>query len=138
MTETINVADARAMFSSLLVRAENGEDIGISRALKPIAKLTTIGQKPGRTFGQFPELSMPRDKALEPTEKTNSPSGSERGLYPGYAHRVLAAVEPRIHERRNRGPWRIPKTSCRRPPSALTKSPRKCGWASGLKLKLWR
>lgn len=47
-----NVSEAKAELSKLLVLVENGEEVIISRAGKPVAKLTLIEQQPSpRKFG---------------------------------------------------------------------------------------
>ncbi len=53
-----NVTEAKAELSALLVLVENGEEVIISRAGKPIAKLTRLDayterRKPGQLKGQI-------------------------------------------------------------------------------------
>ncbi|HEY3782965.1 MAG TPA: type II toxin-antitoxin system prevent-host-death family antitoxin [Fimbriimonadaceae bacterium] len=55
---TRNVSEAKAQLSSLLVLVENGEEVIISRAGKPVAKLSAYKpsqepRKPGRFKGMF-------------------------------------------------------------------------------------
>jgi prevent-host-death family protein len=51
MTDTINVADAKAHFSDLLDRAARGEEIVIARAGKPVARIVPLADPPKRPFG---------------------------------------------------------------------------------------
>ena len=53
-----NVTEAKEQLSALLVLAESGEDVVISRAGKPIAKLVALkhgatGRKPGALKGKI-------------------------------------------------------------------------------------
>ena len=63
MASTVNVVEAKAHFSDYLSRAENGEEIIISRHNKPVAKLMPIGAevKSPRRFGEvlLPITEMP-------------------------------------------------------------------------------
>ena len=48
----VNVAEAKAQFSSLVRRAAGGEDIVIARDGKPLVKLVSLSQRPqARTPG---------------------------------------------------------------------------------------
>ena len=54
MTITVNVDDAKARLSSLLNRAEAGEDVIIARNGRPLARLTTLAaHRPDRTPGSL-------------------------------------------------------------------------------------
>ena len=53
MTESINVAEAKAKLSSLIDRAAAGEEIVIARAGKPLARLVPLEVMPKRQFGSM-------------------------------------------------------------------------------------
>lgn len=64
MTNTesaVNVADAKARFSELVTRAQNGDEIVIARAGHPVARLAPLAPPQERPFGQFPELQIAED-----------------------------------------------------------------------------
>lgn len=48
---TVNVQEAKTHLSSLIARAEAGEEIIIARAGRPILKLVPIAEPPRRKFG---------------------------------------------------------------------------------------
>jgi len=48
MAETYNIGEAKTHWSRLLQRVENGEEIVIARAGKPIASLAAIRERPAR------------------------------------------------------------------------------------------
>jgi len=55
---TVNIHDAKTHFSKLLTRVENGEDIVIARAGKPVARLLPLAKKshkraPGSAKGRI-------------------------------------------------------------------------------------
>jgi prevent-host-death family protein len=63
MSDSVNVYDAKTHFSRLVTRAENGDEIVISRHGRPVAKLvpySTMGAErtPGLWKGQ---VSIPAD-----------------------------------------------------------------------------
>lgn len=58
MVVTVNVHEAKSRLSELLVRVEQGEEIVIARAGKPVAKLTALSPPRDRTFGVM-QLSVP-------------------------------------------------------------------------------
>ncbi|MDQ1247097.1 MAG: hypothetical protein QG597_1467 [Actinomycetota bacterium] len=58
MTITVNVHEAKTRLSELLVRAEEGDDVVIARAGKPVARLTPVGPPPRRVFGGL-DLKFP-------------------------------------------------------------------------------
>jgi prevent-host-death family protein len=62
MTDTINVAEAKAKLSELLARVEAGEEFIIARAGKPIARLApqAAPQKPALKAGMWRHL-VPED-----------------------------------------------------------------------------
>ncbi len=54
MTITVNVYEAKTRLSSLLNRAESGEEIIIARNGRPVARLTAIAaHRPDRTPGSL-------------------------------------------------------------------------------------
>lgn len=64
MTLVLNVQEAKTRLSELLARVEQGEDVLIARAGKPVAHLTALGAPPPRAFGIL-ELVVP-DSFFEP------------------------------------------------------------------------
>jgi prevent-host-death family protein len=70
--EQVNMHEAKTHLSRLVERAERGEEIVISRAGKPAAKLVPVPQvKPGkRTLGGWEGLmEMPSDQEWERMDK---------------------------------------------------------------------
>lgn len=71
----INVHEAKTHFSKLLARVEAGEELVISRAGKPVAKLVPLAPEPrdrvpGRLVGKgwiAPDFDDELDFELEPT-----------------------------------------------------------------------
>lgn len=58
----VNVHEAKAHLSRLLLRVADGEEIVIARAGKPVAKLVPIEPKPQRVLGQDEGLfEVPED-----------------------------------------------------------------------------
>jgi prevent-host-death family protein len=58
MSEKVNIDDAKARFSSLVDRAEAGEEIVIARRGRPVARLVpfrrpAVKRKPGRLRGKI-------------------------------------------------------------------------------------
>ncbi len=64
MVTVLNVHEAKTRLSELLARVEQGEDIVIARAGKPVARLVAVHPSAGRTFGIIP-LQVP-DSFFEP------------------------------------------------------------------------
>lgn len=48
MGTTVNIHEAKTHLSRLLVRVQNGEEIVIAKAGKPIARLTAFSERPAR------------------------------------------------------------------------------------------
>uniref|UniRef100_S0DEC7 Putative type II toxin-antitoxin system family protein n=1 Tax=termite gut metagenome TaxID=433724 RepID=S0DEC7_9ZZZZ len=48
---TVNVLEAKTHFSKLLARAEQGEEIIVARAGKPVVRLVPVEELPPREFG---------------------------------------------------------------------------------------
>ncbi len=75
MSETVNVAEAKAKLSELLARVEAGEEITISRAGKPIARLVAApaDEAPRRKAGMWRHLfpsNWDSDTALDDDDPT--------------------------------------------------------------------
>ena len=59
---TINVFDAKAQFSKLIARAEQGEEIVISRHSRPVARLVPMpAARPDRVAGWVEPFDVPDD-----------------------------------------------------------------------------
>lgn len=48
MVTTVNIHEAKTHLSRLLERVQNGEEITIAKAGKPVARLTAIRERPAR------------------------------------------------------------------------------------------
>jgi prevent-host-death family protein len=48
MSTTVNIHEAKTHLSRLLERVQNGEEITIAKAGKPVARLTAIRERPAR------------------------------------------------------------------------------------------
>jgi prevent-host-death family protein len=67
MDGPVNVAEAKAHFSSLLDRAANGEEIVIAKGGRPVARLMPLEKRPKRPFGLFSHWpDIPDDVLLAP------------------------------------------------------------------------
>ncbi|HET7387622.1 MAG TPA: type II toxin-antitoxin system prevent-host-death family antitoxin [Nocardioidaceae bacterium] len=55
---TVNVHEAKTRLSELLARVENGEQVVIARAGKPVARLDAVAAAPERHFGVM-EFTVP-------------------------------------------------------------------------------
>ena len=64
MSDSINVAEAKAKLSHLLDRAARGEEIVIARAGKPLARLMPLADPPKRKFGIAKHWNLPPDDVL--------------------------------------------------------------------------
>lgn len=60
----MNVGEAKTRLSELLALVEQGEDIVLARAGKPVARLVRIEPRPARQFGQL-AFELP-DSFFEP------------------------------------------------------------------------
>lgn len=65
MAEQVNVQAAKTRLSELLARVENGEEITIARAGRPVARLVAIEDLPPREIG-FMNLGDIPDSFFEP------------------------------------------------------------------------
>jgi prevent-host-death family protein len=50
---TVNIQEAKTRLSELLVRVENGEEVVIARAGRPVARLQPVEKVPPRRFGGY-------------------------------------------------------------------------------------
>lgn len=50
---TVNVGEAKTRLSELLALVEQGEDVVLARAGKPVARLVRIEPRPPRQFGRM-------------------------------------------------------------------------------------
>lgn len=64
MSNSINVAEAKAKLSRLLDRAASGEEIVIARSGKPLARLVKLADPPKRPFGIMKHWKVPPDDVL--------------------------------------------------------------------------
>lgn len=69
MTETINVAHAKAQLSALIDRAAAGEEIVLSRAGRPVARLMPLAEQTPRQPGLLKHWRIPDDLFLEPMDE---------------------------------------------------------------------
>jgi prevent-host-death family protein len=66
---TVNVAEAKARLSALIDRAAAGEEIILSRAGRPVARLVPLAERPPRQPGVRRNWQIPDDLFLEPAEE---------------------------------------------------------------------
>lgn len=64
MSDSINVAEAKAKLSHLIDRAASGEEIVIARSGKPVARLMPLAEPPKRQFGIMKHWKVPPDEVL--------------------------------------------------------------------------
>jgi prevent-host-death family protein len=84
--EQVNMHEAKTHLSRLVERVEGGEEIVISRAGKPAAKLVPVPQaKPGkRTLGGWEgKFEMPSDEEWERIGKEVERDFEESEIFPG-------------------------------------------------------
>lgn len=99
MTDTINVAEAKAHFSDLLDRAARGEEIVIARAGKPVARIVPLANPPKRPFGIAKHWKLPPDEVLlapmseEDLRWAEGYHQTKDGLYTRATLRKLAAKD---------------------------------------------
>ncbi len=63
----VNIHDAKTHLSKLIERAENGEEVIIARAGKPVARLTAIASpERGRRFGAMKGKASVDERFFEP------------------------------------------------------------------------
>ncbi|MDR1294333.1 MAG: type II toxin-antitoxin system prevent-host-death family antitoxin [Bifidobacteriaceae bacterium] len=54
MTITMNIQEAKGRLSYLVAQAEQGRDVIIARAGRPVARLQALDEAPDRRLGLFP------------------------------------------------------------------------------------
>jgi prevent-host-death family protein len=68
MTKSINIAKAKAQLSALVDRAAAGEEIVLSRAGRPIARLMPLAEQLPRQPGVCRSWQIPDELFLEPAD----------------------------------------------------------------------
>jgi prevent-host-death family protein len=83
--ESVNMHEAKTHLSKLVERVEGGEEIVISRAGKPAAKLVPVSKKPGkRTLGGWEgRMRLPTDEEWEKMDKEIEQMFEESEIFPG-------------------------------------------------------
>lgn len=66
MTRSVNIAEAKAQLSALIDRAAAGEEIVLSRAGRPIARLMPLAERLPRQPGVRRSWQIPDELFLEP------------------------------------------------------------------------
>jgi prevent-host-death family protein len=69
MTKNINIAEAKAKLSALVDRAAAGEEIVLSRAGRPVARLMPLEEQTPRQPGLLKGWQIPDDLFLEPMDE---------------------------------------------------------------------
>jgi prevent-host-death family protein len=80
--EQVNMHEAKTHLSRLVERVEGGEEIVISRAGKPAAKLVPVKLGP-RKLGGWEEMEMPSDEEWEQMDKKIEQLFEESEIFPG-------------------------------------------------------
>lgn len=68
MTKSIEIGEAKAQLSALVDRAAAGEEIVLSRAGRPIARLMPLAERMPRQPGVRRSWKIPDDLFLGPTD----------------------------------------------------------------------
>lgn len=68
MSETVNIAEAKAHLSALVDRAAAGEEIVIARSGKPVARLVPLPDRAPRVPGAARHWRIPDELFLEPAD----------------------------------------------------------------------
>jgi prevent-host-death family protein len=68
MTKSVNIAEAKAQLSALVDRAAAGEEIVLSRAGRPVARLMPLAERLPRQPGVCRSWKIPVDLFLEPAD----------------------------------------------------------------------
>jgi prevent-host-death family protein len=68
MTKTVNIAEAKARLSALVDRAAAGEEIVLSRAGRPVARLMPLAERMPRQPGMRRSWRIPENLFLEPAD----------------------------------------------------------------------
>jgi prevent-host-death family protein len=69
MTHSVNIAEAKARLSALVDRAAAGEEIILSRAGRPVARLMPLVEQTPRQPGLLKDWEIPDDLFLEPMDE---------------------------------------------------------------------
>jgi prevent-host-death family protein len=69
MTTSVNIAEAKARLSALVDRAAAGEEIILSRAGRPVARLMPLAEQAPRQPGVRRHWQIPDDLFLEPMDE---------------------------------------------------------------------
>jgi prevent-host-death family protein len=69
MTKTVSLTEAKAKLSALVDRAAAGEEILVSRAGRPVARLMPLAKSPPRHPGICRHWSIPEELFLEPMDE---------------------------------------------------------------------
>jgi len=69
MTRTVNIAEAKAKLSALIDRAAAGEEIVLSQAGRPVARLMPLEEQTPRQPGARRHWKVPDDLFLEPMDE---------------------------------------------------------------------
>jgi prevent-host-death family protein len=69
MTHSVNIAEAKAKLSALVDRAAAGEEIVLSRAGRPVARLMPLEEQTPRQPGVRRHWRIPDDLFLEPMDE---------------------------------------------------------------------
>jgi prevent-host-death family protein len=83
--ESVNMHEAKTHLSKLVERVEGGEEIVISRAGKPAAKLVPVPKKlgPRKLGGWEGKFEMPSDEEWEAMDKEIEQLFEESEIFPG-------------------------------------------------------
>lgn len=79
MSHTVNVADAKAHLSALIDRAAAGEEIVLTRAGRPVARLMPLAERSPRQPGVRREWRIPDELFLEPADEEDL--AAAEGIY---------------------------------------------------------
>ena len=69
MTESVNIAEAKAKLSALVDRAAAGEEIILRKAGRPVARLMPLAEQMPRQPGVRKNWKIPDDLFLEPMDE---------------------------------------------------------------------
>ena len=69
MTKSVNIAEAKAHLSALVDRAAAGEEIIVSKAGRPAARLVPLAERSPRQSGVRREWQIPDELFLEPADQ---------------------------------------------------------------------
>ena len=69
MTQSVNIAEAKAKLSALVDRVAAGEEIILCRAGRPMARLMPLAERAPRQPGILRHWQIPDDLFLEPADE---------------------------------------------------------------------